>query len=203
MAQSLQDGIASSNSGNPLPGLSQAEFLEYLDQYNDADNVVKQAVAARNRLRKDIAAKGVPLAALDRVRKDVQKSGAIREQEDAAYRRMMAWQLKPVGFQASMDIANDPTVDPGHRALAVHELKQIDNEGFDAGKAGHRADRNQYTPGTEAHARWHTAWLRGQAEKVGELGGDAPAPAENGGRRRGRRGRPRKAPAEDAGATQH
>lgn len=189
-----------SNSGNPMPNVSQAEFLQFLDQYSDADSVVREAVDARNKVRAAVKAAGIPLPAFDRVRKDMAKSGAVRELEDAAHRRMMAWLARPVGFQASMDIANDPAIDPGTRALQLHEIKRIQQEGFAAGKTGDRADRNPYTPGTEGFVHWHNSWLKGQEEKVGTLGSDpAPSPAANGGKRRGR---PRKGSEEPpAGST--
>lgn len=186
----MEGGLAGmpSNSGNPIPNVSQADFLRFLDQYADADNVVHEAVADRNKVRAAVKAAGIPLAAFDRVRKDMQKSGTVREQEDAAYRRMMAWRNMPVGHQASLDIANDPAVDPDTRQLHLHEIKRIQQEGFDAGKTGDRADRNPYTPGTEGFTHWHNSWLRGQAEKGGTMSGDpTPAPEANGRRRGGRR----------------
>jgi len=70
----------------------------------------------------------------------------------------MIFLQKPVGHQAALDLSVAlPT---------VADLKRVDREGFQAGKGGDRADRNSYSPGTEAYARWHTAWLRGQAELV-------------------------------------
>jgi len=161
----------------------QHDYLEFLDLYADADNAVKQAVAARKQLRDRIAAIGIPLPAFDRTRHDSEKSGEVRETEDRWYRRMMAWRLKPVGFQASMDMQTD---DPNAAALNVHELKRIDNEGIEAGQTGRPRTSNSYTPGTEAYQRWDNAWMRGDSERESSgssAGSDSP---------RRSRGRPRK-----------
>jgi hypothetical protein len=183
----MADALAS----RQMPGsnVTQATYLEFLDRYADADNEVRAAVDARKNLRASIKAAGIPLAAFDRTRKDSEKSGEIREHEETWYRRMMAWRHKPVGFQASMDLETD---EPGVAALNIHELKRIDNEGFEAGKGGRRRDSNSYTPGTEAYTRWDTAWLRGQAEiaastaKTPGAAEAARAAGANGGRPRGR-----------------
>ena len=184
----------------PDPQVSQAQHFEFKDAYNEADEACRQAVAARKDLRAKIKAAGIPLAAWDRWRRDAQKSGEVRELEDAWYRRMMIWDLKPVGFQAAADFT---TSDPNMAALNTSELKRIDGEGLAAGKAGHRRDANSYTPGTEAYQRWDVAWVRGQAEIASTLGDPAPrrgrgrppkaatAPAPANGAKRGR-GRPRR-----------
>lgn len=171
--------------------VTQASYLEFLDRYEDADNVCAAATASRKDLRAAIKAAGIPLASFDRTRRDSKKSGDVREHEEGWYRRMMGWRNKPVGFQASMDLPDDG--DAGLKALNVHELKTIDNEGFNSGKASHRRDSNSYTPGTEAYTRWDNAWLRGQAEIAEGLAKTpaAAAAAKAAGANGGRRGRPR------------
>jgi hypothetical protein len=194
----MADPLRSAQGSNQV---SQAGYLEFIDSYADADKAVADAVADRKDLRAKIKAAGIPLAAFDRSRRDSEKSGEIREAEEIWYRRMMTWRQKPVGFQASMDMAAGGAVDPGLAALSTSELKRIDMEGFEAGKGGRRKDSNSYTPGTEAYQRWDTAWLRGQAEIASTLGDPAPkrgrgrppkaAEAPANGAKRGR-GRPRK-----------
>ena len=179
----MADSLAGRAGHNGTEDANPAEFFEFKDAYNDADEECRRAVAARKDLRAKIKAAGIPLASWDRWRRDTQKSGAVRENEDVWYRRMMIWDLKPVGFQASADFTS---TDPGMAALNTSELHRIDMEGLAAGKAGHRRDSNSYTPGTEAFQRWDTAWMRGDAERT--PAGDAAA---NGGIKRGR-GRPRK-----------
>ncbi len=188
----MADPLSSQRHG---ANVSQATYLEFKDSYADADKAVADAVSERKDLRAKIKAAGIPLAAFDRSRRDSEKSGETREAEEIWYRRMMAWSQKPVGFQASMDLAASAGTDPGLAALSTSELKRIDMEGYEAGKGGRRKDSNSYTPGTEAYQRWDVAWLRGQAEIASTLGDKAPkrgkaaAPAPNG-EKRGR-GRPR------------
>ena len=59
-----------------------AVYFEFKDAYNDADEECRRAVAARKDLRAKIKAAGIPLAAWDRMRRDTQKSGSVRELED-------------------------------------------------------------------------------------------------------------------------
>ncbi len=185
MAEALSEA-----GGNYFGNVTQAAFLGFLDQCADSDREVAEAVAARKDLRSKIKAAGIPLKAFDRARKDGAVSGEVREREEAWYRRLMAWQNKPFGFQASMDFSSD---DPDQQAVNVHQLKTVDNEGFDAGKNGKKRETNPYTPGSEMAQRWDSAWLRGQAEIASTLKpGSAPAAAANGGRRG--RGRPRTNP---------
>lgn len=216
MAESLAHAQIGDNS------VSQGAFLAFLDRYSDADTAVEEAVSDRKNLRSEIKAAGIPLHAFDRARKDLEKSGTVRENEEGWYRRMMAWARKPVGFQASLDM---PSSDPDLAAFNTHELHGIDTQGLEAGKNGRRRDSNSYTPGTEAYQRWDTAWVRGQASIAERMapqstaangaaapngaaspdGGTGPAAGEDAapkrrGRPRGSRNRPKEDTAQqDAG----
>lgn len=159
--------------------VTQATFLQFLDRKRTVDQRVLEALADRKALDQAVKSAGIPVKVWKRAIVAAGQSGEIREEEDRWYARMMEWQLKPVGFQATMD----PELDPNRAALNVHTLKSIDLEGFEAGKGGRRRDSNTYSPGTEAHQRWDTAWLRGQAEIADTLKPTAEA-------KRGR-GRPR------------
>lgn len=162
MAKSLS--VAGSN------GASQAAYLAFVQRYADADRDVRQAVAARKDLRAAIKAAGIPLPSFDRARKDADVSGEMRENLDQWYRKLMAWQRKPVGFQGGLDLGEAAT----EQQWDVHELHAVDNQGFDSGKGGRNRDSNPWTPGTEAFQRWDNAWIRGQAEIASTLG-DKPA----------------------------
>jgi hypothetical protein len=171
------------NGHNYFGSVTQARFLAFLDGYNDADNEVKDATARRKNVQAEIEATGVPWASFKKMRRDIEKSGEVREREDAWYRQMMLWQSRPVGFQATMDAFDDPNA----QAVNVHEMKRVDAEGFEAGKAGRRRDSNSYTPGTEMAQRFDVAWMRGQAEIAASMG---PGSTAANGERRGR-GRPK------------
>ena len=162
MAESLSSERQGSN------GPDRAGFLDFVEKHNGIEDELldaKETVRSINRRRKDlrklIAIEGHDIDEFDRALKDAKRSGAEREAADKIYRRNMEWLGKPIGYQTALDLAGAAPVE-----FSVSELKRVDREGFDAGKAGERADRNSYSPGTEAFARWHSAWLRGQAEKV-------------------------------------
>lgn len=191
MAQSL----SSERAGN---GITSAEFLSYFDRHDaieqeltGAQETVRSIRRRRKDLRDTIKADGINMAAFDRARTDEARSGEEREAEDRKYREYMAWLKKPVGFQQAMEFSPaEPT---------THDLHKVESGGLDAGKRGDRADRNPWTPGTEAFVRFHAGWLRGQALKV--TADIKPAeslvqPAEL--RRRGRPAGSRNKPKDDA-----
>ena len=166
---------------------SQAQLLGFVDGYalietevSDAKAEVSSCVRRRTSFRKQIKDAGIPLAEFDRALADSAMSGAERERADHHYRRIMAFMGKPIGTQSSLFEPDE--LDPA--AFDVHQMKAIDNDGFDAGKGGKLRTDNPWSPGTENSQRWDTAWIRGQETIAADMATDAPAP-------RGR-GRPRK-----------
>ena len=181
MAESLSSERQGSN------GPDRAGFLDFVERHGDieselleAQETVRSIRRRRKDLRKLIAGEGHNIDEFDRALRDADRSGEEREAADRAYRRNMEWLGKPVGYQTSFDLAGAA---PAPIQWGVRDLKRVDREGFDAGKAGERADRNSYSPGTEPFARWHSAWLRGQAEKVTD---EIKPPDAAGPKRRGR-----------------
>lgn len=186
MAESL---AAAAEHGRNTPDVTQAISLGFHDEMDAIDLEAEGLRTARKRLRLRIKQAGIELRGWDRARRDRDRSAAEREAEDREYRRQMAWQMKPVGFQPSLDI--DEAVEEGLHALNVHELHRIDTEGFEAGQGGRKRDSNPWSLGTEAYQRWDTAWIRGQSILASSLNGSAPTKDSNGVQKRGR-GRPRK-----------
>lgn len=186
MAESLN---AAAEHGRNTPDVTQAISLGFHSEMDAIDSEAQGLREARKKLRLRVKQAGIELRGFDRARKDAERSSAEREAEDREYRRQMAWMSKPVGFQPSMDL--DEAVDEGLRALNVHELHRVDNEGIEAGQAGRKRDSNPWSIGTEAYQRFDAAWLRGQAALASTLNGGSAA--ANGGDppKRGR-GRPRK-----------
>jgi hypothetical protein len=183
-----------------LSNVTPATVIEFLAEYDDAEAAISEAasvkaaaIGARKRLRKRIETSGIDLEVFDRLIKDSAVPGEVRERRDAEYRKMMAWTGKPIGFQASLDVANDPATAPEIRALNLAELKRIDRDGEEAGKAGRSRGDNPWTPGTEAYQRWDTAFVRSAAEVASDLEGEGGGVAARRGRppnSRNRRPRP-------------
>jgi hypothetical protein len=186
MAESLS---SAAEHGRNTPDVTQAISLGFHDEMDAIDSEARGLREARKKLRLRVKQAGIELRGFDRARVDRERSGAERDAEDREYRRQMAWFMKPVGFQPSLDI--DEAVEEGLRALNVHELHRIDTEGFEAGQSGRRRDSNPWPVGQESAQRWDVAWIRGQSLLAGTLGGGS-APAANGGDPPRRRGRPRK-----------
>lgn len=165
-----------------LSNVTQASYLGFVQQYKDADEAVAAAVGERKDLRKIIKGAGINLKAFDRTRKDAEKSGEIREEEDREYRRYMAWIGKPVGFQAEM-FADSPRTEADEHAVAEHQVTQAEEAGAIAGRNGVDRSRNPWTPGTFLWEQYDRGWMRGQEQLAATLTpSDAPK----------RRGRPRK-----------
>lgn len=187
MAEPLSSAAEHGRNSTPEP--SQAISLTYHTEHDEIDAEAASLRRRRKELRNRIKQAGIQLRGFDRARRDRDRPAVEREAEDAEYRRQMAWMSKPIGFQPSLDI--NEAIDEGQRALNVHELHRIDNDGFEAGRAGHKRQVNPWSIGTEAYQRWDTAWIRGQAAIAATLNGSTDA-AGNGASAPRRRGRPRK-----------
>ena len=163
--------------------------LDFHDRYDDADQAVAEAVAARKDLRAAIKSAGIALSGFDRARRDRNRSGAVREAEHAEYLRQMQWLGKPVGTQAGFNFD-----------IEERDLGDIDSEGERAGFAGKRRESNPWTPRTEAADRWDEGWLRGDAQRQDaepeEEVEEAPPPQRRRGRPLGSRNRPKLAAAQ-------
>lgn len=172
---------------------SQETAIHLMMRHADLDGAIAEAMvevrearARRKEFRKEIVDQhGINLAAFDKAMADAKVSGEEREVRDRHYRRLMHFIGKPVGTQGMFEFGEPSEADKA--AVNVARLKEVDGDGYDAGLKGHSASLNTWSPGTEEFARWHTAWTRGQAEKVkAEIQPADPAPR--------RRGRPRKNP---------
>jgi hypothetical protein len=166
--------------------MGEDEFLTFLAELTDAESDLGEAMAACKGPRKDIKdikkriAERMSIEAFERARADRMKPGHQRVEEAAEYARAMAWLGRPIGNQSAMEFT---VKNPGDV-----ELKAIDIEGYEAGRAGHDQTTNTYTPGDERWARFQTSWQQGwdawmkeQTERAEDL---APEPK--------RRGRPKK-----------
>jgi hypothetical protein len=179
--------------------VTQETFLAYLDEYTEADQVVKEAAGKRKDLRKRIAGSGVNLEAFDRSRKEADKSGERREMEDREYRRYMRWIGKPVGETTprygspnGSDAPDDAADSPSElRPVSDLQRSRVEEAGYAAGAGGQTRNMNPWTPGTLLAGDWDQAWQRG-ADARAEAAANEPQPERRGrGRPRGSRNRPK------------
>lgn len=166
MADALARRLDKSGGGekSPVGDLTAVDWFRFLEEYNEADAKVKAATQARKELRERVKVKLVDpdlITSFDRARKDREVSGEYRSKLDAAYIRIMEWERKPVGFQASVALP-----------LTQADAARVDLEGLEAGKSKHNREDNPYTPGTDEFARWDQAWFRGQAQRGATLTDD-------------------------------
>src|SRR6266566_8708780 len=162
--------------------VTQGTYLGFLQEYRDADDAVAEAIGERKDLRKRIKGAGINLKAFDRARRDSDKSGEIREEEDRWYRRLMNWLGKPVGFQADM-FADAPRTDADEAAVAERQVEMAEEAGEIAGRNGVDRAKNPWSPGTSLWEIYDRGWMRGQ-ERLAETLTPSDSP------KRGR-GRPR------------
>lgn len=179
----MAEKLNGSTPGVGHNGPTREQFLSFLTEYQERDDAVAEAVGERKDLRKRIKGAGFDLKQFDRARQDADMSGEKRSREDALYRRYMQWLGKPVGTQGDMFTDSVPG-ESGDATLDVYQLKTVDNEGHAAGLRGDKIETCSYTPGTEAAARWMTAWQRGQQEKVEAMPGNVTPIAGKRGRGR-------------------
>lgn len=171
MADALARRSPAPGDKSPIGTMTAVQCFTFLEQYVEADNRVKSANNSRKELRDRIkVALGDPdlIEAFDRFRKGRDLSGAYRQKQDEAYAQMMAFDRKPVGYQARMGIGDDGKPLPMTQA----EAARIDLEGLEAGKAKWNRDDNPYIAGTDEFDRWDTAWRRGQAKLGSDLTDD-------------------------------
>ena len=183
MADSLARRGSNGGAG-PRGDATQSLMYDFLARHEEIVERRQALNKQKRELIKEIEKAGIPKEAWQHFISTRAQAGVIRERIDAAWRQLMMWDAKPVGVQSGMDLTQTEVGEPN-----VHELKRIDHEGLQAGKAGRKRESNPYTPGTEAAARWDQAWLRGQSEIAAEMG---PQPARRGrGRPPGSKNRPR------------
>lgn len=170
-------------AGARAPNVSRATFLAFMDEYADVDAGVRESVGKRKDLRARIVGAGFKIGPFDRCRKEADKSGEKREEEDREYRRDMGWLGKPVGVYYvranGADGAEGEEEDDDEPAAAVseHQLRQIEAGGFAAGKSGHARVVNPWTPGTLSYQVYDEAWIRGADALAAAKVKEAPPPA--------------------------
>ena len=156
---------------NGTPAYTQEQYEAWKREYDQADKTVLEATGERKDLRARI--KGVigknGMKGFDQARRLALMPGADRDEVDQHTRRMLEWEKKPFGFQAGFqgfDMSDAPP--PAMLNLDDEEIAVIKRQAYDSGKAGKRADRNPWTPGTRPHKIWLEAWTEGNGDKVKE-----------------------------------
>jgi hypothetical protein len=176
--------------------LTQASFLQFIDELDNADQMVAEAVGNRKDVRKRCIGAGLNIKAVDQARKVAEQAGDKREQHDRDFRQYMLWLGKPMGFQANW-------IDPDHgnapapngqdmAAVSEHQQQQVERAGRAAGEAGRDRGANPWSPGHVLAQLWDQQWLAGQealARKIGPT--ESAVPPKRRGRPPGSRNRPR------------
>jgi ribosome modulation factor len=162
---------ANGEGHNGAPSYTQEQYEAWKREYGQADKAVLEATGERKDLRARI--KGAigknGMKGFDQARRLALMPGADRDEIDAHTRRMLEWEKKPFGFQAGFqgfDMSSAPP--PAMLNLDDEEIEAIKRQAYDSGKAGKRADRNPWTPGTRPHEIWLASWTEGNGDKVTE-----------------------------------
>lgn len=183
----------------PNSNVTQATFLQFVEELNNADQAVAEAVGMRKDIRKRARGAGLVMSQVDRARKEADKSGDKREMEDREYRRYMMWFGKPLGYQADW-------IEPERRASALagavpngediaavseHQQRQVELAGRAAGEAGRDRGVNPWSPGTQLYDTWDASWLAGQDVLARKIGPSETSAARKRGRPPGARNKPK------------
>lgn len=170
MAQQLASNPPDTNGIRVLRGVSQAQFLDYVDRHRQ----LTRAVAEASQERKDFLGKvktefgGPGYRAFLSSLKASDQPGEDREIEHLSLKQMMEWLNKPLGFQGSMFEQPDESK-TNIVTLGAGELKRVDVEGEAAGLAGKHRGSNPWTPTTTQYDRWDAGWLKGQSALAATL----------------------------------
>jgi ribosome modulation factor len=173
-----------------LGNISQATILSFIQQHKNSLERIAEAKAgvkfenkAHKDLRKRIKDAGLSLRAFDLAIEERDRED--REEEERHYRYIMAAignsLMERDGIPVTGVMPGDPLgppvtrvwlseIDPGlempeHRDL---RLDRVEADGYQAGKAGYDTSTNPHQIGSEEHALWANAWMRGQGDKVRE-----------------------------------
>jgi hypothetical protein len=157
-------------------------FLAFIEEYLDADQAVAAAVGNRKDLRKRVKGAGISLAQFDRVRKEAEKSGSVRETEFREFCLYMMWLGKPLGFQGTLFTEHEEAAPP--REVSEHQVQRVQIDGKQASAQGRSRDTNPWTPGTYLYQVWDQNWLAAEDMKVPPV--EAAPNLTASGRRRGR-----------------
>lgn len=166
-------------TATPLPDATQGLMYDFLERHESIVEGRKALNKQKKELVEAVEKAGIPKASWEHFLKTREEAGVVRERVDAVWRQLHRWDNKPIGVQSGMVFSSASDAD-----LNVHELKRVDLEGHEAGKAGRKRESNPYTPSTEAYQRWDNAWIRGDAEKPAEAAPKSP------GRPRGSKNQP-------------
>jgi hypothetical protein len=153
---------------DPGSNVSRTTFLEFFDRYAAADQAVAEAVGDRKGLRAEMKGAGIDMAAFDQASRDALKSGDKRDDQDRAYRQMMAWLGKPLNLNGAPnghDTSDEPMTATPPSTLAEPARRKIHLDGFTAGRAGHSRDANTWSPGSETYRIFDEGWAEGDAER--------------------------------------
>lgn len=160
----MADADTGQEAQHPTPQELSAQFHERYDaierEIDEAKAAQKEAVESRKNLRKIIKAAQINLVGFDQARADRDKSGELREEEQAEYHRQMAWMGKPVkaGEQAKFEFeAEQPQP-------AEIQIRRVRDAGRVTGKNGADRNANPWTPGTLLWSEFDGAWREGHQE---------------------------------------
>jgi hypothetical protein len=167
----------------PASNVTRETFLGFVEELDNADQMVAEAVGNRKDVFKRAEGAGLKKSALIQARKVAQQAGEKREQHDRDFRQYMLWFGKPLGYQGDLFAPDGPALrarPSNGEEISEHQANQIAAEGRKAGEAGRNRGNNPWSPGTDSAERWDAGWLEGQAALAATL-----APPETP-RRRGR-----------------
>jgi hypothetical protein len=188
-------GPATSSAPHPGSNVSQATFLKFVEELDNADQAVAEAVGMRKDVRKRAIGAGLNMKAVDQARKVAEQSGDKRDQHDRDFRLYMLWFGKPIGYQSDwIDPERGTRPAPNGEdtaAVSEHQQHQVQMAGRAAGEAGRDRDANPWSPGTLLYQTWDTNWLAGQEVLARKIGPSEAPPPRKRGRPPGSRNRPK------------
>jgi hypothetical protein len=179
-------------SPDPGSNVTQETFLAFIEELDNADQMVAEAVGNRKDVYKRAEGAGLNKPALIEARRVAQQSGERRDRHHRDVRQYMLWYGKPIGYQGDLLAPDGPATrsrSSNGETVSEHQANQIEAEGRNAGEAGRNRSENPWSPGTFTAERWDAGWLEGQAAIAATMA--PPETARRRGRPPGSRNRPK------------
>jgi uncharacterized protein (UPF0335 family) len=89
--------------------ITQSTFLAFIEELDNADQMVAEAVGNRKDVYKRAEGAGLKKKALIQARKVAEQSGDLRDEHDRDFRLYMLWLGKPIGYQSDwIDLSAGP-----------------------------------------------------------------------------------------------
>ena len=163
IGHNLADGI----------GVDEESFLQHAKTIGALEAEKKVLQAKINKARKAAKADGIQLGIFDAMRKIADLSRPEQQEHISHSKAYLVWLKSPIGLQFSLDLEDDPSLDPGEEAderIAAQVVEDARGAGYRAALKGEWMDTNPHEANSEAGQAWIAGYNEAQEVQVRKMG---------------------------------